>query len=282
VVLTHKYFDGKVPVRGKLFDVDHNLIKDLQEFPQKIAASIENYRFREALSLLMDLSRAGNKYLADTEPWKLIKMDEARVQTILNLSLQVAANLAIVMEPFLPFSACKLYGMLNLDAYKWKDAGSIDLLAEGHPLKEAQFLFEKIEDAPIEAQVQTLLSTKTANELANKKLPPAKPEITFDDFTKMDIRIATILAAELVPKTKKLLKLTLDTGLDTRTVVSGIAEHYKPEEIIGRQVCLLANLAPRDIKGIQSQGMILMAEDKDGSLSFVNPEKVIVNGGTVS
>lgn len=282
VVLTHKFFGGKVPLRNKLFDIDNNLVKDLQEFPEKIAASIENYRFREALSLLMDLSRAGNKYLAETEPWKLIKTDEARVQTILNLSLQVAANLAIVMEPFLPFSACKLYGMLNLETYKWVDAGRIDLLAEGHVLKEAALLFEKIEDAPVEAQVQKLLDTKTANEIANKKLPPAKPEIVFDDFTKMDIRIATILAAELVPKTKKLLKLTLNTGLDTRTVVSGIAEHYKPEEIIGRQVCLLANLAPRDIKGIQSQGMILMAEDKDGSLSFVNPEKVIVNGGTVN
>jgi methionyl-tRNA synthetase len=282
MVLTHKFFGGKVPVRGKLYDIDNNLVKDLQEFPQKIATAIENYRFREALSLLMDLSRAGNRYLADTAPWNLIKTDEARVQTILNLGLQVAANLAIVMEPFLPFSACKLYGMLNLNAYKWADAGRIDLLSEGHTLKEAALLFEKMEDAPIEAQVQKLLNTKTANEIANKKLPPAKPEITFDDFTKLDIRIATIQAAELVPKTKKLLKLTLNTGLDTRTVVSGIAEHYKPEEIIGRQVCLLANLAPRDIKGIQSQGMILMAEDKDGSLSFVNPEKVIVNGGTVN
>lgn len=282
VVLTHKYFGGKVPVCGKLSGIDQELTEKLQEFPQKIAASIENYRFREALSILMDLARTGNKYLADTEPWKLIKTDEARVQTIMNMGLQVAANLAIVMEPFLPFSACKLYEMLNLSAYKWADAGRTDLLPEGHSLKEGQLLFEKMEDAPVEAQVQKLLNTKVSNELANKKLPAAKPEITFEDFTKMDIRIATIQAAEVVPKTKKLLKLTLNTGLDTRTVVSGIAEHYKPEEIVGRQVCLLANLAPRDIKGIQSQGMILMAEDKDGSLSFVNPEKIIVNGGTVS
>jgi methionyl-tRNA synthetase len=186
------------------------------------------------------------------------------------------------MEPFLPFSAAKLHEMLGLKSLSWPSAGKVDLLPIGHKLNEPSLLFEKIEDATVDAQVQKLLDTKKANEEANRKVPPAKAEITFDDFTKMDIRVATILAAEAVPKTKKLLKLTLDTGLDKRTVVSGIAEHYKPEEIIGRQVCLLANLAPREIKGIQSQGMILMAEHKDGSLSFINPEKVIVNGGTVS
>jgi methionyl-tRNA synthetase len=281
-VLTHKYFGGNVPTRNQLYDIDRELIEKLKEFPAKIAQSIETYRFREALSTLMDFSRTGNKYLADTEPWKLAKTDISRVQTILNLALQVAANLSIVMEPFLPFSSRKLKDMLNLPELKWKDTGNAALLQEGQPINENQILFEKIEDAVIEAQVQKLLDTKKANELAGKPLPPSKPEVTFEDFTQMDIRIATILAAELVPKTKKLLKLTLDTGLDKRTVVSGIAEHYKPEEIIGKQVSLLANLAPREIKGIQSQGMILMAENKDGSLAFISPEKSINNGGTVS
>lgn len=282
VVLTHKFFGGAIPPRDALTDIDEQLLKRIGEFPGKIGASIEQYRFREALSYVMDFARAGNKYLADTEPWKLIKTDQPRVQTILNLSLQLAANLAIVMEPFLPFSAQKLSAMLNVSVSTWPDAGRADLLPEGHQMGEAQLLFEKIEDDVIEAQVQKLLATKTANELANKQVSPAKPEVSFEDFSKMDIRVATILAAEPVPKTKKLLKLTLDTGLDIRTVVSGIAEHYTPAEIVGRQVCLLANLAPRDIRGVPSQGMILMAEDKDGSLSFVNPEKVIVNGGTVS
>jgi methionyl-tRNA synthetase len=282
MVLTHKHFRGKVPPCNQIFEQDKEVIAGMQDFPGKIAASIENFRFREALAHLMDFSRLGNKYLGDTEPWKLIKENEARVKTILHISLQLTANLAIVMEPFLPFSAAKLNQMLGLQPLSWSSAGKVDLLPIGHTLKEAYLLFEKIEDTTVEAQVQKLLDTKKSNEEANRKVPPAKPEISFDDFTKMDIRVATILAAEAVPKTKKLLKLTLDTGLDKRTVVSGIAEHYKPEEIIGRQVCLLANLAPRDIKGIQSQGMILMAEDKDGSLSFINPEKVIVNGGTVS
>jgi methionyl-tRNA synthetase len=282
LVLTQKYFNGKVPPCNQIFDLDKEVIAGIQEFPGKIAASIEAFRFREALAHLMDFSRLGNKFLGDTEPWKAIKENEARVKTILHISLQLTANLAIVMEPFLPFSAAKLHEMLGLKSLSWPSAGKVDLLPIGHKLNEPSLLFEKIEDATVDAQVQKLLDTKKANEEANRKVPPAKAEITFDDFTKMDIRVATILAAEAVPKTKKLLKLTLDTGLDKRTVVSGIAEHYKPEEIIGRQVCLLANLAPREIKGIQSQGMILMAEHKDGSLSFINPEKVIVNGGTVS
>jgi methionyl-tRNA synthetase len=282
LVLTHKYFGGKVPPRNQLFDLDKEVLAGIQEFPGKIAASIEAFRFREALAHLMDFSRLGNKFLGDTEPWKLIKENEARVQTILHFSLQLTANLAIVMEPFLPFSAARLNQMLGIEPLNWASAGKADLLKAGHALNEAYLLFEKLEDKVVEVQVQKLMDTKKANEVASKKLPPAKPEVTFDDFTKMDIRVATILAAEAVPKTKKLLKLTLDTGLDKRTVVSGIAEHFKPEEIIGRQVCLLANLAPRDIKGIQSQGMILMAEDKDGSLSFINPEKVIINGGTIS
>jgi len=282
VVLTQKYFDGKVPASGELTALDREVLEKLREFPARIAASIDTYRFREALAHLMDLSRLGNKYLADTEPWKLIKTDAERVKTILNIGLQISANLAIVGQPFLPFTAQRIANMLHLPQMTWQDAGRSDLLSTGQPVENDGLLFEKIEDSVVEAQVQKLADTKKANELAGKAVSVAKPEVTFDDFTKLDIRIATIKAAKPVPKTKKLLELTLETGLDTRTVVSGIAEHYQPEEIIGKQVCLLANLAPRDIKGIRSQGMILMAEDKDGSLSFVNPEKLIWNGGTVN
>ncbi len=281
-VLTQKYYEGKVPERGELTSADQEILDRLQEFPATISASIEQFRFREALSGLMDLARMGNKYLADNEPWKLIKTDAERVKTIMNISLQIAANLTILCEPFLPFTACKLAGMLNLGISDWSEAGRADLLQANHQLGEVALLFEKLEDSVIEAQVQKLLDTKAANELEKKTLPEAKPEVTFDDFQKMDIRVATILEAEVVPKTKKLLKLKLDTGLDVRTVVSGIAEYYKPADIIGQQVCLLANLAPRKIKDIESQGMILMAENKDGSLAFVQPSKAIINGGTVS
>jgi methionyl-tRNA synthetase len=282
VVLTQKYYEGKVPAPGEFNDADKEVIAKLKEFPATIAASLEQFRFREALAGTMDLARLGNKYLADNEPWKLIKTDEARVKTIMSLSLQIAANLAILSEPFLPHTAAKLSSMLNFDVTAWGEAGRADLLAADHQIGQAELLFEKLEDAVIEAQVQKLLATKAANELEKKPLSEAKPAVTFEDFQKMDIRVATILEAELVPKTKKLLKLKLDTGLDTRTVVSGIAEYFKPEEIIGQQVCLLANLAPRMIKDIESQGMILMAENKDGSLAFVQPSKAIINGGTVS
>lgn len=282
VVLTHKFFGGKVPALGQLYDIDNEVIEKLKTFPESIAKSIEAYRFREALSELMDLARLGNKYLGDTEPWKLIKTDEARTATILHLSLQIAANLAVLSEPFLPFTAAKLTKILNLTPKTWEQTGAADLLTEGHEIAQAELLFDKIEDDVVAAQVQKLLDTKKANELAAKPLPPAKEPVTFEDFGAMDIRVATILEAEAVPKTKKLLKLTLDTGLDKRTVVSGIAEHYNPADIIGQQVCLLANLAPREIKGITSQGMILMAENKDGSLAFVVPSKEIINGGTIS
>lgn len=281
--LTHKFFGGKVPPRGPLTELDQEVLNELAAFPERIAASIESYRFREALAHLMDLSRLGNKYLGDTEPWNLFKENPERVGTILNIGLQITASLAILAQPFLPFTAKKLADMLEIDDNLiWAKAGSADLLPEGKAIQEAAILFDRIEDKVVEAQVQKLLDTKKENELANKVLPPAKPEIAFEDFTKMDIRVATILEAKAVPKTKKLLHLILDTGLDTRTVVSGIAEHYKPEDIIGKQVCLLANLAPRDIKGIQSQGMILMAENKDGSLAFVSPSALVVNGSTIS
>ncbi|WP_018344757.1 methionine--tRNA ligase [Cytophaga aurantiaca] len=280
LVLTHKYYEGVIPALGKLEASDEGVIMMLKEFPGKIAASIEQYRFREALGFMMDLARLGNKYLADTEPWKIYKENPERVKTILHIGLQIAANLAIVSEPFIPFTSAKLFTMLNLKANTWNNAGTIDLLKAGDQLGTAELLFDKIEDATIEAQVKKLEDTKQANLLANAEVKPLKENVSFDDFAKMDIRVATIIAAEKVAKTKKLLKLTLKTGIDERTVVSGIAEHFDPEKIIGQQVSLLANLAPREIKGIVSQGMILMAEDADGSLKFVQPDGV-VNAGSM-
>lgn len=280
-VLTHKYFDGKVPTCMELTDIDNAVIEELKAYPAKISASIENYRFREALTEVMNVARLGNKYLADTEPWKLIKTDEDRVRTILNIALQIAANLEILIEPFLPFTADKLQKMLNYGGHNWEDAGSVSLLKRGHQINEPILLFNKIEDAEVQAQIDKLNNSKAQNEAANATVAPAKENVTFEQFGAMDIRVATIIAAEKVEKTKKLLKLTLDTGLDQRTVVSGIAEHYKPEEIIGQQVSLLANLAPREIKGIVSQGMILMAEDAQGKLSFVSPTAASTNGGVV-
>jgi len=231
---------------------------------------------------MMELARVGNKYLADTEPWKLIKTDESRVKTILNISLQISASLAVLAEPFMPYTAAKLSEMLGLKNLSWKDAGKMNLVASGHTLKDGGLLFDKIEDATIEAQIKKLQDTKIANELASKTVAPEKPAVQFDDFTQMDIRIATIIEAEKVAKTKKLLKLKLDTGIDTRTVVSGIAEYYEPEKIIGQQVCLLANLAPREIKGIESKGMILMAEDNNGKLRLVQPSEFVNPGSPVS
>ena len=281
MVLSHKYYEGIIPALGTLEATDEAAILMLKEFPSKIAASIEQYRFREALGFMMDLARLGNKYLADTEPWKIYKENPERVKTILHIGLQIAANLAIVSEPFIPFTSAKLFTMLNLNANTWNNAGAIDLLKAGDTLNPAELLFEKIEDATIEAQVKKLEDTKQANILANAEVKPLKENVSFDDFAKMDIRVATIIAAEKVAKTKKLLKLTLNTGIDERTVVSGIAEHFAPEDIIGQQVSLLANLAPREIKGIVSQGMILMAEDADGKLKFVQPGSAVSAGSIV-
>ena len=283
LVLTHKYYDGKVPVAAEYTKSDILLLEEISKFPAKIAASIEHYRFREALGELMNLARLGNKYLADNEPWILIKTDEKRVQTIMNLSLQISANLSVLMEPFLPFTSAKLGNMLNLNAgFKWNDATRTDLLLAGHQISTAALLFEKVEDETIVAQVQKLANSKMMNEVENTAIDPAKPETSFDDFSKMDIRIGTIIEAEKVPKTDKLLKLLIDTGIDKRTVVSGIAGFYKPEDIIGQQVSILVNLAPRKIKGIESQGMILMAENSKGELSFVAPTRAdMENGGAV-
>lgn len=279
LVLTHKYFDGIVPALDHLSEKDRDVLEQMNTFPAKIGSSIELCRFREALGELMNLARLGNKYLTDNEPWKVFKTDPERVKTILAVSLQIVAKLAVVSEPFLPFTARKLRDMLQTSQQNWADAAQSELLAAGHQLGEAALLFERIEDATIEKQVQKLLDTKKANlQSAGPELKPLKDTITYDDFVKMDIRTGTILEAEAVPKTKKLLKLTIDTGIDKRTVVSGIAEYYKPEDIIGQQVSILVNLAPRNLRGIESQGMILMAEDSEGKLCFVSPTEGFHNG----
>ena len=281
VVLTHKYFGGQVPAISSITEEDQLVINELGIYPAKISTSIEAYRFREALTEVMNVARLGNKYLAETEPWKVIKTDEDRVRTILNISLQIVATLEVLIEPFLPFTAEKLQKMLNHETNLWEEAGKMDLLTVGHQLNESHLLFEKIEDAEVEAQINKLNQSKIANTLANAVVAPAKANIDFDQFSAMDIRVATIIAAEKVEKTKKLLKLTVDTGLDQRTVVSGIAEYFTVEEVIGQQVSLLANLAPREIKGILSQGMILMSENSDGKLTFVAPSKNHANGSVV-
>ncbi|HEV7230980.1 MAG TPA: methionine--tRNA ligase [Bacteroidia bacterium] len=281
LVLTHKYYEGKVPQADEYTKADILLLEEISKYPAKIAASLDAFRFREALAELMNLARAGNKYLADNEPWKIAATDEKRVRTIMKIALQVTANLAILMEPFLPFTAARLSSMLNLGGFKWSHAGRSDLLPPGHKINEAALLFDKIEDPAIEAQVQKLLDSKKQNELDNHVISPPKAETSFEDFSKMDIRVGTILEAERVPKTDKLLKLRIDTGIDQRTVVSGIAGNYKPEDIIGQRVSILVNLSPRKIKGIESQGMILMAENADGSLAFVSPSKDVANGGVV-
>ncbi|PST84992.1 methionine--tRNA ligase [Pedobacter yulinensis] len=279
VVLTHKYFDGKVPTLMEVTAEDQAVIEEMKAFPDRVAASLENYRFREALAEVMNLARLGNKYLADTEPWKLIKTDEDRVRTILNLSLQIVANLEILIEPFLPFTAEKIMRMLNYGGYQWNDAGSHTLLRRGHDIHQPELLFEKIEDAAVDAQIEKLNNSRQANTPA--VVEPAKDNISFEQFAALDIRVATIIEAEKVQKTKKLLKLKLDTGIDQRTVVSGIAEHYEPADIIGRQVSVIVNLAPREIKGIQSQGMILMAEDDQAKLTFVSPADKMPAGSTI-
>jgi methionyl-tRNA synthetase len=246
-----------------------------------VETCLETYRFREALKEAMNLARLGNKYLADAEPWKVIKTDPERVKTIMNIALQITANLTIICEPFLPFSMGKLRTLINLKELKWENAGKSNLLAPGHTVNKPELLFEKIEDEDIARQVDKLLATKKNNEENNIKTIPGKEPVTFDDFARIDIRTATILEAEKVPKTTKLLKLRIDTGIDIRTIVSGIAEYYEPETIIGKQISIVANLEPRKIKGIESKGMILMAEDKNGKLVMVAPADKVSNGSTI-
>ena len=281
LVLTQKYFDNKVPAAGALTDFDRETLEEMPKIKKAVEDYIEVYRFRDALKEAMNLARLGNKYLADTEPWKVAKTDMERVATILNVALQITANLAIVFEPFLPFSTEKLLKMLNTSEFGWDKLGNTDLLAVGHELGKAELLFEKIEDSVIDAQLKKLEDTKLANALKEYKAEPQKEEVQFDDFMKMDIRVGTIKACEKVAKTKKLLKLTVDTGIDTRTIVSGIAEHFEPEQLVGKQACFLVNLAPREIKGITSNGMILMAQDADGKLRLVQPNEAVKPGSQV-
>jgi methionyl-tRNA synthetase len=281
MVLSHKYFDGKAGEIKDCTPYDLAVLAEMQSYPAKIAKSIEQYRFREALVELMNLARLGNKYLADTEPWKISKEESQRIATILAISLQIAANLAILSEPFLPFTSKSLFEQLNLTSSDWNTAGAANLIPAGHQLGAATLLFAKIEDEQMDAQLAKLTASKKENEKANHQMEAQKPLITFDDFSNNDMRVGTIIAAKRVPKTKNLLKMTIDTGIDQRTVVSGIAAYYEPENIIGQQVTILVNLAPRDIKGITSEGMILMAENADGSLVFIAPTKAISNGGSV-
>ena len=281
LVLTKKYYDGVVPACGELSDYDKETIAELSSIKASLENNIENYRFREALKDAMNFARIGNKYLADSEPWKLIKTDAERVKTILNIALQITANIAVAIEPFMPFSAAKILNMLACEKFGWERLGAMDLLAEGHQIGEPSLLFEKIEDDVIQKQLDRLAEIKKQNMAAEVKAEPQKAECSFEDFQKMDIRVSTILEAEKLPKTKKLLKLTIDTGIDKRTIVSGIAEHFTPEELIGQQVLVLVNLAPRDFKGITSQGMILMAEDATGALRLVQPNEKTNSGAMV-
>ena len=283
LVLTKKYYDGVIPERGELTEYDEATIEELQKIKASLERNIEHYHFREALKDAMAYSRIGNKYLADTEPWKVVKTDPERVKTILNIALQITANTAIAIEPFMPFSAEKMLKMLAMDKFGWEQLGSMELLAAGHTIGEAELLFEKIEDDVIQAQLDKLEASRKAKLAAEaaQNVTEQKAEVTFDDFQKMDIRVSTILEAEKVAKTKKLLKLTIDTGIDKRTIVSGIAEYYTPEQLVGRQVLVLANLAPREIKGIESRGMILMAEDALGRLVLVQPEDKTMSGAMI-
>jgi len=281
-VLTKKYYSNVVPQPNEFTEEDSEVFTKLANIKTNIESSIENYRFREALKEMMTAARIGNKYLADSEPWKLVKTDEERVKTIMYVALQITATLAALSEPFLPFTSHKLKNILDADFLTWENAGNEDMLPTGHTIGKAELLFAKIEDAQIEAQMKKLEDSKKANKLENKTATPQKETISFEDFSKVDIRTGTITGAEKVAKTKKLLKLTVDTGLDSRTVVSGIAEFFKPEEVIGKKVSILINLAPRKLKGIESQGMILMAEDAEGKLVFVSPTDNAENGSEVS
>lgn len=281
LVLTNNYYKGEVPARAKLDEYDENVLKEIGTIKNNIEANIDSFRFKEALKEAINLARLGNKYLADTEPWKVIKANPERVKTIMNISLQITANLTIVLEPFLPFSMEKLRGWLNLEKKAWQEAGNQDLLLPGHKIEKPGLLFEKIEDEEISRQIDKLMASKELNDLSSEKTIPSKDVISFDDFSKIDIRIATVLEAEKVPKTTKLLKLKIDTGLDVRTIVSGIAEYFDPQSLIGKQISVVANLEPRKIRGIESKGMILMAEDKDGKLVLVSPSDKVSNGSTI-
>lgn len=281
LVLTGKYFEGKVPQAGALTEYDEETLREFADVKSQVENYLDNFRFRDALKEAMNLARIGNKYLADTEPWKLAKTDMPRVATILNLSLQIAANLAIAFEPFLPFSAAKLRRMLNMQQCDWTRLGHTDILPVGQELGKAELLFEKIEDSAIDAQIEKLQATKKANELKNHQTAPVRENIEFETFEKLDIRVGKVLECQKVPKADKLLQFKIDDGLGGRTIVSGIAKHYAPEDLVGKNVCFVANLAPRKLKGIESQGMILSAEDADGRLVVITPADEVKPGSEV-
>ncbi|MBR3773809.1 MAG: methionine--tRNA ligase [Alistipes sp.] len=283
LVLTQKYYNGVVPACGELTDYDKETIAELQQIKAQLERNIENYHFREALKDAMNFARIGNKYLADTEPWKVVKSDPERVKTILNIALQITANTAIAIEPFMPFTAAKMISMLNVEKYSWEQMGQMDLVTAGHTIGKAELLFEKIEDETIQKQLDKLAAIKEANLAAEKaqEVEGQKDNVSFDDFQTMDIRVSTILKAEKVAKTKKLLKLLVDTGIDQREIISGIAEHFTPEELVGQQVLVLVNLEPRELKGTLSRGMILMAEDATGKLRLLQPNEPTHNGAIV-
>lgn len=278
LVLTHKYFEGKVPARGELTDYDKETLKEFSDIKLEVEKLLDNFKFRDAQKEAMNLARIGNKYLADTEPWKLAKTDMERVGTILNIALQITANLAIAFEPFLPFSSAKLRDMLKLSSWSWSELGSIDLLATGAEIAPAELLFEKIEDAAIDAQIQRLEDTKKQNEISSYKPEEVKENVSFDEFMKLDIRVGTVLECQKVPKADKLLQFKIDDGMGCRTIVSGIAQHYNPEDLVRKQVCFIANFPPRKLKGIESQGMILSAEDANGRLVVISPSDLVTNG----
>jgi len=284
VVLTHKYYDGIIPAPNEFSEVDEQTLAELKAYPAVISSSIERYRFREALGELMNVARLGNKYLADEEPWKMVKENPARVQTQMYVALQIASALAVLSEPFLPFTARKLSNILKIDALGWNDvATKTNLLPAGHQIGQAQILFAQIEDAEIQKQLDKLEATKTANKVENAKAAPQKDIITFEDFAKVDLRIGTIIEAEKMPKANKLLVLKVDTGIDVRTIVSGIAEHFTPEEVIGKRVTVLVNLAPRALRGVESEGMLLLTNNAEGKLVFVNPDaEGVINGAMIS
>ena len=281
LVLTWKYYDGKAPAQGTLTDYDKQTIAEFTTVKADVERLLDHFRFRDAQKEAMNLARIGNKYLADSEPWKLQKIDPERVKTIMNISLQLAANLAIAFEPFLPFSSKKLREMLNMPNFNWDDLGSTSLVEEGHQLAKAELLFEKIEDAAIDAQVARLETIKKENKAREAKPEPQKPVVGFESFEKIDLRVGTVEECVKVEKSDKLLKLTINDGNTKRTIVSGIAKHYKPEELVGKQVCFIANLAPRKLRGIESQGMILCSENANGELAFVTVDRKTNNGACV-
>lgn len=281
IVLTHKYFDGKVPAAGELADVDHQLFADIVAAKESLSNNLDTFHFREALKDAMEIARLGNRYLQETEPWKLAKTDISRVETIMNVALQICANIAIAFEPFLPFMSEKLCRLLGLKNIAWNKLGTDDIIASGETIAPAELLFEKIEDAAIDAQMQRLQRIKEENKIKNFKAAPQQEDVEFDTFMKADLRVGTVLECKKVPKADKLLQFLIDDGMGTRTIVSGIAKYYEPEDLVGKQVCFIANLAPRKLKGVVSQGMILSAENADGSLVVMGPTAPVVPGAQV-